>query len=281
MSRIDLHIHTTASDGTDSPRLIVQQAAQLSLRAVAVTDHDTVAGIAEAQAAGRELGVEVLPGIEISTDYRGTDAHILGYFIDPTSSALRQLTEWMVAERDSRNSAMAANMAADGIDISPEQLRRAHPDAVIGRPHMAQRLMELGLVGSVKEAFALYLGSGKKYYLPRRRIPLPEAVEIIRAAGGIASAAHPLQYGFSESGTADYLRFARGAGCAALEAYYSEHSPAQRDALLAAAEELGMAVSGGSDYHGSVKPHIALGSGINGSLNVPYSVLEGLKERRS
>ena len=278
---IDLHIHTTASDGTDTPRQVVRLAAQLGLRAIAITDHDSVAGVEPALAVGAELGVEVIPGIEISSDYKQNHAHILGYFIDPASPALRPALDWAVNERNERNEKIVAAMAADGFDISIEILAQENPGAVLGRPHMAERLMKIGAVTSIKEAFDRYLGEGGRYYLPRRRMPMAQAMEVICAAGGLPVLAHPMQYGYDPAEREAFIRAGVEAGCAGLEAYYSEHSPQEQAQLLETAARYGLAVSGGSDYHGSRKPHIAMGSGINGTLAVPYSALESLKARKN
>lgn len=275
--RIDLHLHTTASDGTDSPARAVARAKELGLAAVAITDHDSVAGIAEALRAGEELGVEVIPGIEVSADYRGNKAHIVGLFIDPHREELRPAVEWSVFERAQRNEKIVGAMAADGFDISLEILNELYPDSMLGRPHMAEYLMKKGYVSSVKEAFNRYLGEGCPYYRDKERIPMERAVAAIRASGGIAVVAHPLQYGYSEEELICFLQTARECGCLAMEAYYSEHSPDEQEMLLAMAPAFELKVSGGSDYHGSRKPHIEMGSGIGGTLAVPYSVLETLK----
>ena len=279
MDLIDLHNHTTASDGTDSPEELVEKAAALGLRAVGVTDHDTAAGVTEAMEAGDRLGVEVVSGIEVSSDYRDNNVHILGYFIDPSSPALRPVLEWVSAERKRRNEKIVAMLAADGFDISVEQLRQAYPGAVLGRPHMAEYLMRRGYTASVKEGFEKYLGEGKPYYLTKRRISVARAVEVIAAAGGVSVLAHPLQYHYPENEVVELIEYARSLGVRALECYYSEHTPAEQTWLLAQAERYGLGVSGGSDYHGSRKTHIRLGSGM-GDLAVPYRVLEGLRALR-
>ncbi len=274
--RIDLHIHTTASDGTDSPARAVRTAKALGLAAVAITDHDSVSGVEEAVGAGRALGVEVVPGIEISSDYKGVEVHIVGLFIDTGSPALRPVLDWAVSEREGRNEKIVAALAADGFDISLEALRAENPGSVLGRPHMAEHLMKKGYVSSVKEAFEKYLGEGRPYYRERELMPAGRAVRIVGQAGGVPVLAHPLQYGFGEKEREAFITAARAMGCAALEAYYSGYTPADEAMLCAAAARHGMLVSGGSDYHGSRKPHIRMGSGTGG-LAVPYSVLEGLK----
>ena len=277
MDRIDLHVHTTASDGTDAPAAAVEKGHAIGLRAMAVTDHDTVSGVAEAVETGKRLGMEIIPGIEVSSDYRENNVHILGYFIDPASPALRPVLEWVRAERDERNKKIVALLSADGFDISLEQLNREYPDAVLGRPHMAEHLMRRGYAASVKEAFDRYLGEGGKYYMPKRRISIARAVEVILAAGGVPVLAHPLQYGYPEDEVVAMIEHAKALGIRALECYYSEHSPEQQAWLLSMAEKYGLGVSGGSDYHGTRKTHISLGTGMGG-LCVPYSVLENLKK---
>jgi predicted metal-dependent phosphoesterase TrpH len=186
-----------------------------------------------------------------------------------------------VNERADRNKKIVAAMAADGLDISLEALEKAYPDSLLGRPHMAEYLMKKGYVTTVKEAFDKYLGEGCPYYRDKERMPMAQAVQVIGQAGGIAVVAHPLQYGYEGQALEDFLQTAKALGCAALEAYYAEHSPAQQAFLLQKAQTLGLGVSGGSDYHGSRKPHIQMGSGIENSLSIPYAVLEALGTRKS
>ena len=161
MNCIDLHIHTTASDGTDSPRAAVEKAASLGLAAVSITDHDSVSGVPEAMRTGAELGVEVVPGIEVSSDYRDNNVHILGYFIDPAAPELRPVLDWVKTERDERNEKIAAMFERDGFDISIAQLREEYPDSVLGRPHFCEHLMRKDYISCVKEGFEKYLGEGK------------------------------------------------------------------------------------------------------------------------
>ncbi len=275
--RVDLHIHTTASDGTDTPAQAVAKAKELGLSAIAITDHDSIAGIEEALEAGKQLGVEVLPGIEISADYQGNKAHIVGLFVDHTREELRPILNWTVYERAMRNERIVGAMAEDGFDISLDVLNALYPDSILGRPHMAEYLLRKGYVASVQEAFDKYLGEGCPYYRDKARLSMDMAVRAIEASGGIAVVAHPLQYGYDEAALCCFLQTAKDLGCRALEAYYSEHSPEEQEMLLALAPQMGLGLSGGSDYHGSRKPHIAMGSGIQGGLSIPYSVLEALK----
>jgi len=280
MDYIDLHAHSTASDGTDAPGAIIEKGAAMGLRAMSVTDHDTVSGVAEAMAAGERLGAEVIPGIEVSSDYRDNNIHILGYFVDIRSPALRPVLEWVKTEREERNKKIVAMFAADGFDMTLEELREEYPISVLGRPHMAEHLMRKGYVNSIKEAFDKYLGEGARYYMPKRRISIARAVEVILAAGGVPVLAHPLQYRYPPDEVIEMIEYTKSLGIRAMECYYSEHSMAQQEWLLAQAERYGLGVSGGSDYHGSRKTHISLGTGM-GNLAVPYSVLEQLKALRN
>lgn len=277
---VDLHLHTTASDGSETPANAVALANRLRLAAIAVTDHDTAAGIPEALAAGEHLGVEVIPGIEVSADYNGGEVHIVGLFIDPTSEALRRVTEWTRKDRDRRNRLIVEAMAADGFAIDMDTLTARHPGSVLGRPHIAEYLSEKGYASSVKGAFEKYLAEGCPYYRPKQLIPMEQAAACLRASGGIAVLAHPLQYGYDGKALEAFLSVGKACGCSALEAYYSGYTPAETEMLLSLAARLGLGISGGSDWHGSVKPHIQPGSGINGDLHIPYTVLEALRGRR-
>ena len=273
--RIDLHVHSTASDGTCSPRELVRMAAEQGLAAIALSDHDTVSGYAEAAAEGAGLGLEVVPAIEISTKF-GRAVHILGYYIDMESPELTALLDWIVHDRDSRNIKMAELMAADGLPVSYEAMQQRFGE-VIGRPHFAQLLVELGLAPSVKAAFELYVEKGRKYYQPRNILPIEQAVSIIVNAGGIASLAHPFQYRLDDGGLRELIEHCISLGLGAMECRYSGYTTEQSDYLEALAEEYGLLKTGGSDFHGSNKPHIALGSGT-GDMNVPYEYLETLKK---
>ena len=274
MKRIDLHIHTTASDGSLSPTETALRAAEAGLCAIAVTDHDTTAGVAEALEAGARCGVEVVPGVELSVDYRDEGIHILGYFIDPLNPVLRELLDWVVTERDARNETIAAAMRADGIPVTVEALRARHPGAVIGRPHFAEALAEHGTAKSVRDAFDRFLDTGLKYYRERTYIPMDRAFEAIRAAGGKAVFAHPFQYEYSEPELVALTRLLVDHGLAGVECIYSRYTPEQVRYLKDLAGFYGLCVTGGSDFHGAGKPDIALGG-----VPVPYELLEGLRAR--
>lgn len=276
MRRIDLHVHTTASDGTLTGAEAAQLAAQAGLAAIAVTDHDTVSGFAAASEAGHAVGVEVVPGIEISTKYGGP-VHILGYFIDPSSPKLRPVLEWVVRDRDARNRKMAELMAADGLPVDYDEML-ARFGGVIGRPHFAELLMELGLAESVQDAFDRYVEKGRRYYLPRSFLPIERSVEIIAAAGGVPVLAHPLQYKRDDAGLRDIICHCMEHGLRGMECRYSGYGEEAVCYLESLAEEYGLVKTGGSDFHGANKPHIALGTGIENNLSVPYEFLQRLKD---
>lgn len=278
MREIDLHIHTTESDGTETPREVVRLAKALGLRAVAVTDHDTAAGWPEAAAEGERLGVEVVPGIEISTTFRGP-VHILGYYIDPHSAELEPVLDWVLHDRDARNRKMAEHMAADGLPVDYDAMRERF-GAAIGRPHFAELLVELGLAESVKDAFDRYVEKGQRYYEPRHFLSLERSIAIIRRSGGVPVLAHPFQYRLDDAGLRELIAYAKDCGLEGMECRYSGYDEGQTAYLLALAAEYGLCPTGGSDFHGAVKPHIALGTGIGGTLAVPYACLEGIREKR-
>lgn len=276
MREIDLHIHTTASDGSMSPAQAAAQARGLGLAAIAVTDHDTVSGYAEAAEAGAALGLEVVPGIEISTKYTGA-VHVLGYYIDPASAHLAAVSDWLVRDRDERNRKMAQAMAADGLPVSYEAMQERF-GAVIGRPHFAELLIELGLASDMRDAFDRYVEKGRKYYFPRTILPIDRAIGIILKAGGVPVLAHPFQYRLDAAGLRGLIETAVSLGLRGIECRYTGYTPEQTAALEALAEEYGLVKTGGSDFHGAAKPHIHMGSGLAGELSVPYAFLDRLKE---
>ncbi len=274
MKTIDLHIHTTASDGTASPTEVVAAAHGLGLTAMAVTDHDTVSGIDEATAEGQRLGIEVVPGIELSSRY-GKTIHILGYFLRTGSPALSRVLEWIVAERDERNRKMVDLMAADGLPVDYEAMRERF-GPVIGRPNFGQVLVELGLASSVQDAFDRFIEKGQRYYLPRKMLSIERSVEVIREAGGVPVLAHPLQYKLEKPALRQLIEHCMDHGLLGLECRYSLYDEEQSRYLLSLAREYGLTPTGGSDYHGSNKPRLAIGTGT-GQLAVPAEWLDGLR----
>ncbi len=274
MKRIDLHTHTTASDGTMAPAEAVVHARLRGLSAIAITDHDTPAGIPEALEAAAACGVEVIPGIEVSVDYEGRGIHILGYFIDPAAASLRHLLRWVVAERRRRNEEIAAAMRADGIDIRLSDLDHGDVESVVGRPHFAAALVERGYASDINDAFRRFLNRDQRYYRRRSYIPLRQGLDVIRDAGGKPVMAHPLQYRFPEEELHRCIRTLIDGGIVGMECLYSQYDAEQSDALRAIAADYGLCVTGGSDFHGTRKP-IEMGV-----PDVPYALLEALKAKQ-
>lgn len=275
MKRVDLHVHTSASDGADSPEDVVRLASEAGLSAIAITDHDTVGGYDAAAAEALKRGIELIPGIELSTRCSGP-VHILGYFIDPANRELQSLLNGIVADRDDRNEKTVALMRQDGIDITYQQMKERFGE-VVGRPHFAQILIENGLAASTADAFERFVGKGMKYWLPRTTVPLERCVEIILTAGGIPVLAHPFEYKYESKTLPGLIEFCMTLGVRGIECRHSSHTPGEMAYLERLADEYGLLKTGGSDYHGSVKPEVSLGTGT-GLVSVPHDWLEALRK---
>ncbi len=271
MDKIDMHVHTTASDGTVEPKMVVSMAAMQGLKAIAITDHDTMAGIAEAGEAGELLNVTIIPGIEISTDYQGKDVHVLGYFLDDKAPALAEYMDWVREKRAARNVQILERLRKKGYDIPLSQLEAENP-GVLGRPHIAKKLVEFGAVSNIKEAFRRYLAQGRSCYVERERIPFGEAAKLIKTCGGVAVLAHPLQYGFDRAALDTLVKTAAQAGFSGMEILYPGYTQADQSKLFDLAEKYGLLPTGGSDFHGEGKPEIQIGTG-DGKLSVPAMYL--------
>ena len=285
MDIIDLHTHSTASDGSLTPRGLVQAGLKAGLKALALTDHDTVEGVAEALAAGRELGLEVVPGVEISVQGDGHSGrpaglHVLGYFVDHQHPGLLEGLRTLQAARAERNPRIVRKFNELGIPLTMEEVAKHAGGDLVGRPHFAQALIERGIVRDRGEAFARFLAAGAKAYVPKFRFPPAEGLGMLRAAGGVPVLAHPGLLKLSLPELESLVRRLMDHGLEGLEALYSEHDTAIRRALTSLAARLGLAVSGGSDFHGDQKPDIALGLG-RGDLRVPPSLLAGLRQRQA
>ena len=284
---IDLHAHTTASDGDQSPEALVRRAADAGLTALAVTDHDTTAGVAAAMAVGAALGVEIVPGIELSAEPprvrsgARSQCHILGLFIDPGCAVLLNRLQKVVEHRNRRNSLIIERMRGElDWDITLAVVEQAAGGDIVARPHFARVLMDKGYVASIKEAFDVYLGKGGKAYVERDRLTAAEAIDLIHRAGGIAALAHPNNLAMPAADIDAYVRELQALGLDAIEARYNLHSTNDTQRYLALAEQLGLATSGGSDFHGpSVKPTVQLGH-VEGALPAPRSLLTALRAAR-
>lgn len=276
MERCDLHMHTTYSDGTATPAELVARAKERGVRCIALTDHDTLAGLEECFAEGQKQGVEIIAGTELSIDYRDKTTHLLGYFAGPKVPSLEARLSQLRGGRDNRNERICQKLRALGFEVTLTEVEAIATESV-GRPHIAQILMQKGYVSSVREAFDLYLEKGRPAYVGRDRLTPEEAIGAIREAGGVPVLAHPYLIGPVEQFDA-VLEELVPLGVLGVECVYSEHSKEQTDAFRNAAEKRGLLVTGGSDYHGTVKPHLDIGVG-RGELFIPYALAQALKAR--
>lgn len=258
--RIDLHTHSLASDGTDTPAALVRAAARAGLDVMALTDHDTAAGWSEALAAGAEIGVRVITGMELSTLFGGRGHHLLAYHVDPTHPELVAELERILGARSERVPTMVARLTSLGIAITVADVEKAAGSSVaMGRPHVADALVDLGVVGHRNDAFAQFLSSGRPGYVERYATSLPDMIGIVRRAGGVPVLAHPWGRHGSDTVTAtDFAELAQ-AGLLGIEVDHQDHTPEQRAQLRVIAEDLGLIVTGSSDHHGTGKTNHDLG----------------------
>ncbi|HEX5543920.1 MAG TPA: PHP domain-containing protein [Nitrospira sp.] len=276
MSRLDLHLHTTHSDGSCTPTEVIRLAHQAGVTALAITDHDITTGVAEAVAAGQECGIEVIPGVEISALADNSELHILGYFFDRQDSDLLGHLKTLRSARHRRNPLIIERLQTLGIDITYDEVRALAGTDSIGRPHIARVLMDKQVVPSAKEAFDRFLAEGKPAYVPRE-LPSPaEAIRWIKAARGLAVLAHPTWVKAGEQSLLDLVRRLKADGLDGVEVYYSTHTARQTREYLSLAQQLGLLVTGGSDFHGLTKPDIEVGIG-KGTLHIPVSLLSKMK----
>lgn len=275
---IDLHTHSNISDGSMTPAELVAHAKQAGLQAMALTDHDSMAGVPEALAAGARLGLEVVPGVELSAKYP-TEVHVLGYYPDMDCPLLQEKLEQMRQARERRTRETAEKLQALGFAITAEDAAACAGGKLVGRAHFAKAMVAKGQVGSVKEAFDKYLGVGRPAYSHAHLLTPVACVRLIRSAGGVPFVAHVHSTKLEGQALEDFLLELKAAGLAGIEGYYSEYTPEMGEKYRALAARLGLALSGGSDFHGTMKPHIAIGRGL-GDLQVPYSLLERLRSLR-
>ena len=270
---VDLHTHSTASDGTLAPARLVALAAARGLRVLALTDHDTTAGLAEAAAGAAEHGLRFVPGVELSTHVAAGEVHVLGYFIEPESPALAGALARFREAREGRAQTIVANLAAAGAPVAYERVVELAGGATIGRPHVARALVEAGHAASVQDAFDRYLVRGRPGYVERYRLLPPDAVRLIREAGGVPVLAHPYSAADLDALLPDLI----AAGLDGLECYYGDYDDAQRDALLALAARHDLVATGGTDFHGPGLAH----SRPLGGVAVPLACVDALAARRA
>jgi len=247
VSKIDLHIHSTASDGRFSPAEIVRQSAEHGLTTIAICDHDTVDGVAPALKAAKAFPrLKVIPGIEINTDVPSGEGHILGYFIDYTNHELQTTLKRLRNSRQGRAQGMIAKLENLGIHIDWQRVQEIARDGAIGRPHIAQAMLEKGYITSLREAFIKYIGRGGPAYVERDKITPVEAVQLILQAGGLPVLAHPLTIDNPETMVAEL----KAAGLVGIEAYYDGYNGNEINSLVSLANKYNLITTGGSDYHG-------------------------------
>lgn len=284
MKYIDLHVHSNASDGSLSPSEVVDRAVKQSLAAFALTDHDTLHGISEAKARAEwhtknGTPIELIPGVEISAGYKNRDIHILGLMVDEYNDVLNLSLEKARENRETRNERMLERFASLGIILTMDELRADAPDTVITRAHFANVLMKKGIVATNTEAFDKYLNHNAPCYVPRAYMTPEQAIALIRKANGIPVLAHPLLYGLPADELYTLIQRLKESGLLGLEVLYSSNYGSDEATLRGLSSHFSLQMTGGSDFHGALKPTIELGTG-KGNLHIPYSILEHLRELR-
>lgn len=275
---IDLHTHSLFSDGSYTPEELISYAVKKGLFALALTDHDTVDGLDPAIESGKKMGIYVIPGIELSSDYHGKDIHILGYFIDYKNPDLLEKLSIFQDLRRNRNIKMVNLLKEGGYDISLKELYEIYGEkSVITRMHLAKALFDKGYVEDIPTAFATILSKDSPYYVPREGINPETAVSLIRENNGIAVLAHPTLYKLSDEDLRTLIISLKAMGLSGIETYYSTYTEEQTAKIKSLAKEFGLFSTGGSDFHGVSKPHIDLGTG-KGNLKIPATILDSFSQ---
>jgi predicted metal-dependent phosphoesterase TrpH len=278
MDNIDLHVHSDASDGTLSPHDLVQYAKEKHLKLIALTDHDTIAGVAEAVEAGKKYAIEVIPAIEFAADYNGHEFHILGLDVDYKNESFRNTLKSLQQEREDRNAHMIDKLRALGFDVSTSELYNiAEGKKVITRAHFAKLLLKKGYIKTRDEAFQKYIGEGCPAYLPRKLLDCEACIKLILEHNGIPVLAHPTLYHMSMNEIDLAVKTLVGFGLIGIEGIYPLYNSQQKGDIKAIAQKYNLKISGGSDFHGSNKPNIDLGSGIGNNISIPYKIWQDLK----
>lgn len=272
MEYVDLHVHSTKSDGSFTPAELVEYALEKGLSAFALTDHDTVEGIDEAILAAAGTSLRVIAGVELSTDYQGRDIHILGLFIDWKNKEFVERLNTFRDARHNRNKKMCQKLCDTGISISMDELHAANPDSVITRAHYAKFLLEKGYVKSMPEAFERYIGDHAPCFVSREKVTPCDAVKLILYAGGIPILAHPILYGMGNDSLNLLISALKDAGLAGIEAIYSTYTQHDEQQMRQLASQYDLLISGGSDFHGINKKYIDLAVG-RGKLFIPLEIL--------
>lgn len=276
---VDLHLHSLFSDGSDSPTEIVTAAAKLGLTGIALTDHDILEGIPEAAASAAKHGIRFIGGTELSVLWRDQSMHMLVYFLDPVPGPLQDRLNELRESRQGRNIEIVARLQKIGLDITLAEVQAEAGTGVMGRPHFAGVLIEKGYVSTVPEAFDRYLATGRPAYVPRMRLTAAEAITLGRESRAVPVIAHPHTLNLRAEDFATGFRELVSLGLGGIEAYYGEYTPEMRARIAVICDELGIVATGGSDYHGKYKPHLAVGTG-KGDLRVPDVAIEQLEQNR-
>jgi predicted metal-dependent phosphoesterase TrpH len=276
---IDLHTHSSASDGTDSPTELIRRASAQGLTAVALTDHDTLSGLTEARSAAADAGIRLIPGTELSVDHDGLKLHMLVHFLEPQDGPLQDRLVELRQGRHERNSKIIAKLRELGYEIDQSDVDAQAGGEAVGRPHIADALVAKGFVSTRAEAFDGLLSDRGAAYAERLRLSATTAISLAAASGAVTTVAHP--YTIDRNAETFPALFAelQALGLSGLEAFYPEHSKDLQAHLAALAKDLGLVATGGSDYHGTGKPGLELGSGF-GDLVVPDTVLAELEKRK-
>lgn len=274
---IDLHSHSNASDGSDDPAALVQRAAAVGIRTLALTDHDTQSGVETALAEASRSGIELIPGTELSLAWEGGAMHLVVLFLVPGRGPLQDRLAEIRTARQARNHEILEVLESLGLPVGADEVAAMAGGESVGRPHIAAAMVRRGYVESIAEAFDLYLGWGRPAYRPRWRLTPEEGIGLSLASGGVPVLAHPHTLGLNNSEeVSTTLRRLKAAGLRAMECYCPLYSPIEREGYAALAARFGLLASGGSDYHGSFKPGIELGVG-RGNLSVPERLLDALR----
>lgn len=281
MQYIDLHVHSDCSDGTCTPEELVDLALKAQLVAFALTDHDTVDGVARAMAASQGKKIRVIPGVELSCEYsispgRKKEIHILGYNIDYTQPELLRTLAGAAAERDERNRKMCKNLCDAGYPIRYEALKERFPHTILTRAHFARFLMEQGAIPSIDSAFKKILSQDGPYFVMRKYLTPEDGIRLIKKAGGIPVLAHPLLYKMSVSELHNLITELKGYGLKGIEAMYSRNHGNDEAFARKLARDFDLIITGGTDFHGANKPDLEIGTG-EGSLRIPVMLLENLR----
>lgn len=281
MEYIDLHVHSSASDGSFTPEEVVDLARNAGLSVFALTDHDTVDGVPAAVSYAATLeDIDVIPGIELSCYYNNREIHIVGLFVDYKNPVFLEGLQKLKEARENRNKKMVQNFVDAGIPLTIEELKHGNPNSVITRAHFARVLVEKGICKSKQEAFDRYVGIHCPFYLAKPQVTPEHVLGLIKEANGTAILAHPYSYKFSKAEVETLLDVLIPMGLAGMECYYSTYDDGQIQELRSIALKKNLLVSGGSDFHGVVKPDISIGTG-RGNLHIPSRLLTAIEEYRS